>query len=237
MDRRRFVKLCGGTAVLAGLQANYAEIVRAAEPRMYKRVKLVDDDGNPLKAARLSLEEAYVFNYPFKATPAFLIRLPAAADTITLKADDGEYAWRGGVGPGGALVAYIAICPHQLSYPTREHTPIAYSGSVAGKTAGKPAMIVCCEHGRVYDPSLGGQMVARNKKDTPPLAAILIEHDAVSDEIHATGVAGAPVFDEFFRAYKKPLIDEYGPGVAREEVADTAVATLLSKYSQAARSC
>ena len=47
MDRRRFIKICGTTAALAGLQTTYLETIRAAEMKPFNRVKLMDAQGNP----------------------------------------------------------------------------------------------------------------------------------------------------------------------------------------------
>ncbi|HEX8989247.1 MAG TPA: hypothetical protein VF816_14910 [Rhodocyclaceae bacterium] len=238
MDRRGFIKICGGTAALAGLQTTYLQAVQAADTKAFNRVKLVDADGNALKAKQLSSEEAYIFNYPYKSTPCFLINLsakPAAGGKM--QCDDGEYDWKGGIGPNGSLVSYSAICAHQLSYPTKEHSPISYTGSKVSKLAGRNGMIVCCEHDRVYDPSQGGKMVVTTKEATQPLAAIVIEHDPATDEIYAVGVAGGLLYDEFFRSYKRALLAEYGPGGAREEVKDSTVAMTMSKYTGGTDHC
>lgn len=231
MDRRGFIKICGGTAALAGLQTNYLPAVRAAEATNFNRVKLVDGDGKALKASQLSSDEAYIFHYPYKSTPCFLINLAAKpAAGMKMQSDDGEYEWKGGIGPNGSLVSYSAICAHQLSYPNKEHSPISYTGGNPSKLAGKGGMIVCCEHDRVYDPSQGGKMVVTTKEATQPLTAIVIEHDAATDELYAIGVAGGLLYDEFFRSYKRALLAEYGPGVAKEQVADTTATVLMSKY-------
>jgi Rieske Fe-S protein len=237
MDRRGFIKICGGTATLAGLQLTYLQTIQAAETKNFNRVKLVDADGNPLKASKLNSDQAYIFHYPYKSTPCFLISLGAKAPGMKLQADDGEYEWKGGVGPGGSLVSYSAICAHQLSYPTKEHSPISYTGGNVSKLAGKGGMIVCCEHDRVYDPAQGGKMVVTTKEATQPLAAIVVEHDAATDEIYAVGVAGGLLYDEFFRSYKRALMAEYGPGGAKEEVKDTASAVLMSKYTGGTDKC
>jgi Rieske Fe-S protein len=238
MDRRRFIKICGGTATLAGLQTTYLETIRAAETKSFNRVKLVDATGSPLKAKQLSTEEAYIFHYPYKSTPCFLINLATKpAGAMTLQSDDGEYAWQGGIGPNGALVSYSAICAHQLSYPTKEHSPISYTGPRVSKLAGSSGKIVCCEHDRVYDPAQGGKMVVTSKEATQPLTAIVIEHDAGSDEIFAVGIAGGLLYDEFFRSYKRALMAEYGPGVAREQVSESAPTLLMSKYTGGADNC
>jgi Rieske Fe-S protein len=222
---------------MAGLQMTYLQTIQAAETKNFNRVKLVDGDGNPLKASKLNSDEAYIFHYPYKSTPCFLISLGTKAPGMKMQADDGEYEWKGGIGPNGSLVSYSAICAHQLSYPTKEHSPISYTGGNVSKLAGKGGMIVCCEHDRVYDPSHGGKMVVTTKEATQPLAAIVIEHDAGTDEIYAVGVAGGLLYDEFFRSYKRALLAEYGPGGAKEEVKDAAPTTLMSKYTGGADKC
>jgi arsenite oxidase small subunit len=238
MDRRGFIKICGGAAVLASAQTTYLQTIQAAEVKSFARVKLVDEQGNSIKAGQLTTEEAYIFNYPYKSTPCFLINLPAKPTApMTMQADDGPYPWNGGVGPNGCLVSYSAICAHQLSYPTSEHSPIHYTGKQLSKLAGSAGMIVCCEHERVYDPSQGGKMVVTSKEATQPLTAIVIEHDPATDEIYATGIAGALLYEEFFRSYKRSLLAQYGPGVAKEEVADTATTMLMSKFTTGIDKC
>lgn len=44
--------------------------------RRYKPSLLVGDLGDPILASSIPVGEPWVFSYPFKGTPAFLIRLP-----------------------------------------------------------------------------------------------------------------------------------------------------------------
>lgn len=231
MDRRRLIKICSVTAALAGIQGGALNSANSAELKEYKRVKLVDDKGQAIKVKTLSTEDAYVFNYPFKGTPCFLINLankPVAGERLAT--DNGEYVWEGGVGPEDRVVALTAICAHQLAYPSKEHTAISYYPPAKNPDAQRSGLIVCCEHGRVFDPAHGGKMIAHNKV-TQPLASIRLEYDAGKDELYATGAYGAQRFDDFFKAYKQELIEEYGAGVAKQEAADSATVVLLSKYS------
>jgi Rieske Fe-S protein len=238
MDRRRFIKLCGTTAALAGIQGLQVGQANAAEMQKFNRVKLVDDKGAPLKTSSLSTTEAYIFTYPFKGTPCFLINLGSKpAGNVALTCNDGDYVWPGGVGGKGTVVAYSAICAHQLSYPNKEHTPISYMGSESSKVAGRAGVIVCCEHNRVYDPAEGGKMVATDKKATPPLLTIMLEHDSATDELFAVGVLGGATFEEFFKSYKNELREAYGTGVAKEEMADTTPTVLLSQYTGVCDRC
>ncbi len=237
MDRRRFIKICSATALIAGIQGNRSDLAGAADLKEFNRVKLVDGKGQPIKASQLS-KEAYIFNYPYMGTPAFLINLDAKpAEGVKLTANSGEYSWEGGVGPNGTVVALTAICSHQLSYPTKDHTPISYYASEKSEIAGKSGVLVCCEHDRVYDPTQGGKMIATNKKATQPLTSIRLEYDPATDELYATGVYGTMRFDDFFKAYKRELIEEYGPGVAKQETTDSSTTVLLSEYSPQKDQC
>ena len=237
MDRRRLIKICSVTAALAGIQGGALGSASAAELKEYKRVKLVDDKGQAIKVKTMSTVDAYIFHYPFKGTPCFLINLENKAVTgEKLTTDNGEYAWEGGVGPEGRVVALTAICAHQLAYPTREHTSISYYPPGKNPDAQRSGVIVCCEHGRIFDPAHGGKMIAHNKV-TQPLASIRLEYDRGSDELYAIGAYGADRFDDFFKAYKQELIEEFGPGVAKQEAADSATVVLLSKYSAIRDKC
>src|SRR5665647_145953 len=237
MDRRRLIKICSVTAALAGIQGGALGSANAAEVKEYKRVKLVDETGQAIKVKTLSTQDAYIFHYPFKGTPCFLINLESK--TVAgekLKTDNGEYAWEGGVGPEGRVVALSAICAHQLSYPTRQSSPISYYPPAENPDAQRSGLIVCCEHNRIYDPAHGGKMIAQSKV-SQPLASIRLEYDSGNDELYATGVYGAQRFDDFFKAYRQELIDEYGAGVARQEAVDSAPVVLLSKYSAVRDKC
>ena len=98
-----------------------------SKPRFYHRVQLVDQHRRPLKAPDLAGGENYLFHYPFEATPAFLLDLgkPALPQSLSTK-DRGAYSWPGGVGPKRSIVAFSAICAHQLVYPTREVSFISF---------------------------------------------------------------------------------------------------------------
>ncbi len=238
MDRRRFIKICGASAALAGLQAVTPGMLSAAEQKKFNRVKLVDSKGQAIKAKDLITTDAYIFNYPYKGTPCFLINLPSKpTGGNKLPGDGGEYTWEGGVGPNGTVVAFTAICAHQLSYPAKDHTPISYYATEKSEVAGTSGVIVCCEHDRVYDPAQGGKMTAENKKGTPPLASIRLEYDPATDELYAIGVYGTDRFNDFFKAYKMEMIEAYGRGVANQESTDTSSVMLLSEFSAQRDKC
>jgi Rieske Fe-S protein len=236
MHRRSFIKICGTAAAMAGLEQRLTRSAQAAELKDFARVKLVDGDGNPLKAALLSDYDAYIFNYPFKGTPCFLINLQTeAARDVALSTQHQEgYKWRGGVGANRSIVAFSAICSHQLAYPARDASAINY---VAGKSKlaeeghiKERGVIVCCAHASVYDPAQGAKVLTGPA--TQPLATVALEHDKNTDTLYATGVYGGLLFEDFFKAYKKELLAAHGPGVAHEPVSDTAVAVPMAAYTR-----
>jgi arsenite oxidase small subunit len=124
MQRREFIKVCAASAAAAAA----SELSAAdAAPVLYGRAKLVGGNGAPLKAASLPADRNFIFHYPFSATPCFLLNLgrPARATRLAT-ADKRGYDWKGGVGPRRSIVAYSAICAHQLAYPTKEISFISY---------------------------------------------------------------------------------------------------------------
>jgi hypothetical protein len=112
------------------------------------------------------------------------------------------------------VVAFSAICAHQLAYPTRDISFISFRDAAS---PGNPRtdVIHCCSEHSQYDPADGARVLAGPA--TQPLAAILLEHDTRSDELFAVGTLGGELFDAFFAKYQMRLSLEVGPR-ARERV-------------------
>ena len=220
MDRRNFIKVCGAsaTAIAAGIQS---PLVYSGDAKDFAKAKLVDADGNPLKASSLSQTEAYVFGYPYAGTPCFLISLKTAANT-------------GGVGPNKNIVAYLAVCTHQLAHPEASGSVMGYNADKS-EVAGRAAVITCCAHNSAFDPADGARVLTGAASQ--PLPAVRLEHDAATDELYATGMYGADLIDEFFKKFRSKLNKEFGIGKYKEEVSGTARTVLLSKYSAEADLC
>jgi Rieske Fe-S protein len=237
MDRRGFMKICAGSAAALAMGVPR---VWAEDFRDFSRTLLTDSNGTPLKATALGTEEAYIFHYPYKGVPCFLINLgkPAAASlTLSgdpLSADKGSYTWPGGVGKTSNLVAYVAICTHQLSAPNKEISYLRYAAS-GSELAGAPGKIVCCAHGTIFEPSKGAEHVSGPA--TYPLVPVRLEYNPDNDSLAATAIAGHHLIDQYFKSYKRDLIKEYGPGVYRENVGANAVTQLLSEYSASIPMC
>jgi Rieske Fe-S protein len=232
MQRRSFLGAC---TVLTGAVLGHAGAAADTPPRLYARVRLIDEHGVPLRYAALAPHTNYVFQYPYAATPCFLLRLNGAQRGASLRRRDGSaYEWRGGVGPDRDLVSFSAICAHKLAYPTREVSFIRYQRDRSSTSSGH--VIHCCADHSVYDPAEGARVVAGPAPQ--PLAAIMLEHDAAHDELYATGTLGAEQFEPFFTHYEVKLAFEYGSTAkARAAVTDTTVVRELTRYCRNAIQC
>jgi len=231
MDRREFVGVCtvGGGSLAAALSGT--AWASDTKPRAYARAQLLDELGQPLKASSLKAQTNYVFHYPFEATPVFLLDLGKAAVATPLQTRDKKsYQWPGGVGPKRSLVAFSAICAHKLVYPTKDLSFISFRKGAATnpQTPSKGSdLIHCCADHSQYDPARGAQVL--NGPAEQPLCAVLIEHDARSDTLTATGTLGGELFDDFFKKYEMKLSLEVGPN-ARQTVARQTVVRELDRF-------
>ncbi|TAM09571.1 MAG: Rieske (2Fe-2S) protein [Nevskiaceae bacterium] len=234
MDRRHFVKLCAGSA-LATLLARQTPAF-SGEIKTFPAATLVDAHGDPLKASRASPQEAMVFAYPFAGIPCFLINFGShGAKTQALTAPDGtSYTSPAPVGPERNLVAFVAICTHQMSHPTPDASVIHYA-SAATATADQPGRIVCCAHHSVFDPASGGAKVSGPAPS--PLLPVQLACDAETGVLQATGTVDVEFFERFFDDFKEDLIDRFGPGGYRKPVGGMTKAVLLSEYSRVVADC
>jgi Rieske Fe-S protein len=227
MKRRNFVRLCAASA--AGAACPEATPAAVLASHRYHRVKLVDETGRPVRIGELRMGATYVFDYPYAATPAFLLRLDQPVTPgIFLKTEAGEtYPWEGGIGGDKSVVAYSAICAHKMTYPTKQVSFIGYRDAPS-PVAGKGKVITCCSDRSVYDPAAGARVVSGPAPQ--PLATILLEHDPKADEMFAVGTFGGEMFAEFFRKYEFRLQLELG-NRARASMDGTAIVRRLENYS------
>ncbi|MBW7935328.1 MAG: Rieske 2Fe-2S domain-containing protein [Gemmatimonadaceae bacterium] len=234
MDRRRFLEacsLCSAAALMRALPA------RAAEMQDFPRATLVDAAGVPLRASAVGTDQALVFAYPYAGVPCFLINLGERHPGVTADltgVDGNAYAAPAGVGPKGNLVAFIAICTHQMTYPTPEVSAFRYAAGDSD-LAGVPGRIVCCAHASVFDPASGGQTVSGPAPN--PLLPVRLAHDPKTDSLAATGTIDGGFFERFFAAYKPDLIKRFGPGGYRQDVGETSTAIPLDQYSAFVLGC
>lgn len=238
--RRR--ELLGCTArlmTLASLPGAW-QATQAAPLHAYPRVALCWDADTPLQGRDLEVGRTYVFAYPYRLTPCFLLRLGEhALPPRRLQTANGEtYPWPGGVGDG--LIAYSAICPHRLTYPNPQASFIDYRHRGArfrgadGAPRAQDHVIHCCSDGSVFDATRGGAVIAGPAPE--PMAAIELEYDAQSDHLQAVGVRGAAQFQRFFETFGFQLRLAHGDALETPAEPFTRVQT-LADYSAQVRVC
>lgn len=213
MERRTFIKLCSSLTVLLGARSDLLWGGEATQTD-YKRVELVDGAGQPFKAGAMTGSESFIFHYPYQSTPALLIDLGHKVE--------------GGVGPGGGIVAFSAICTHQFSYPTATLSTINYHPGKSS-TAGRDQAISCCLHGSAFDPGQGGKVLVGPAPK--PLTAIVLDFDAGKGSLTAIGTKGADIYSDFFKAFKRELRDQYGRSGYKQETEGITKVVSAADYS------
>jgi len=237
MQRRNFIKLLGTGAVVAISPSLIKGTLRADDEMLFKayeKVKLVDARGNSIKASELKKEVTYIFHYPHVGTPCLLIDMgePTQKD-IKLKSESGEeYLWKGGIGENNSIVAYSGICSHQLSHPSPKQSFIKYipknEKTMAHKNGG---VIVCSSHLRVFDANSGCKNLTNEREN--PLASIVLELDAKSDELYAVAILGPDKFQDYFKSFKSELKEFYdGRRKAKKHIQGQSTTIELEKYSK-----
>ena len=230
--RRRGLMRQAACVAGAWMASGALPAVAAGDVQRYPPALLVDAFGNPFRARLLRPAEAFLFNYPYTASPVFLVAFDDEVKPAELlTADKQRYSAPAGVGPRRSIVAFSAICAHKLMYPT---PAISFIGLRSG-SRGEPAHVIhCCGDNSRYDPEHGGRVI-----DGPapqPLAAVLLEWDAGTDQLHAVGTRGGEMFDAFFEKYAARLELETGSG-RRKPSAATVVVQPAARYSRQWQSC
>jgi arsenite oxidase small subunit len=235
MDRRGFLESCtAGAAGLSAAATSFPAWAANAVPKEYGRALLVNERGDPLRASELKPQLNYVFHYPFEATPVFLLDLgrPVAPHALVTQ-DRNSYTWPGGVGRSRSIVAFSAICAHQLVYPTREVSFISFRKTRAQRGV-QDGLIHCCAEHSQYDPAKGAQVLSGPAKQ--PLCAVLLAHEPQADTLTAYGTLGGELFDEFFRKYEMKLSIDVG-AKAKNAVRGQSVVRELDKFCRNSVQC
>lgn len=242
MDRRKFTRLCsslvaGASSLSLASRAAIAASENQSEAasdtagvevagRKIRSTQLVFPNGAPVTADSLAEGTAYIFHFPFKSTPGFLIRLRSDArqtsdksSPVTLTDKNGRsYQWAGGVGPGNAIVAFSAICTHKMSHPAKpvSHLNFRPEDKVyydrQGQQQNGSQLIYCCSEHSVYDPFEGARVLSGPASQ--PLASIGLTIDK-DDSLYADSLYGGDMLEQFvekfgFRqAIEQNLTDPY----------------------------
>jgi arsenite oxidase small subunit len=230
--RREFLHGVGclaATVISSGLPV---DVLASEDIHRYQPSRLVNEFGESIRSQDLKLETPYVFNYPFRGTPAFLIRLKKNPTPLSLKTEDGRvYKSTAGVGIGNTVVAFSAICAHKMMYPTPN---ISFIGLRKGQGNEPSAVIHCCGDDSRYDPLSGGRVLGGPAPQ--PLACIVLRHQSKDDSLRAIGTLGGEMFKAFFEKYSFKLTLDNGPRSA-DFSPDTAVCKELTKYSRQLQTC
>ncbi len=242
MERRNFLKVVGATGALVAVSPSTITGTLHAEDgvvfQAFEKVQLMDAAGKPIKVSALKKEVNYVFNYPFVSTPAILLDMPepTAKDVALVSACGDKYVWKGGVGAKRTIVAYSAICAHQLAHPTPEDSFLQYckkgqeTMSYAPEDGSKGGVMVCSSHLAAYDVNQGCKVLGGPAEQ--PLAAIVIEV-AEDDTLWASAVVGPDKFHEYFKTFKPEFKKFYGgKRKAKKKVSDSATMVALSEYTK-----
>lgn len=220
MNRRQAIKVCGGLVGAAliesqlGLGLFEGELLAAPG-----KVKLTDATGAPLKASKLGKDQALLFHYPHQATPAYIVNLGAAVPGKQLA--EGQFA--GGVGKDKSIVAFLAICPHQLTFAKWDYNMIDYYA--------KDQTIYCCSHSSTFELKEGATPKAGSAAQQS-LVSVLLEHDSATDELYATGIMGPEILETFFKRHKRDLRGKYKSSKNAKAMVTEAKAVPIGEYSK-----
>ncbi len=224
-SRRGFVGQCSAGLAMASAAGR---LLAKSPARRFPAVTLTSEAGRPLKCSDLDPNREYIFHYPFKSTPCFLINLdkPLAGGQTLDRQDGSTYTWLGGVGPQQSVVAFSAICAHKLSHPSPAVSFIGYREQAVGfynqKTKlveQRSSVIQCCSEHSLYDPAAGARVLSGPAPQ--PLAAIeLHEQDG---RLTAVGVYGGALFERYFEQFGNRLMiqhkgESYADAVESESV-------------------
>jgi hypothetical protein len=115
-----------------------------------------------------------------------------------------------------------------MSYPTPQISFIAYREQSTASGIMRPNTIHCCSEHSEYDPAAGAKVVGGPAPQ--PLAAVLLEHDAKHDALHAVGMLGGEMFNSFFTKFEFRLALDYGSSRTRRPVAGNTVVKELQQF-------
>ncbi len=210
--------------------------------KRYHRVALVDAHGEPVTPSSLAVGQSYVFNYPYRTTPCFLLDLgKPALPNGSLKTEAGKrYQWPGGVGPDRSIVSFAAICAHKMTHPAKSvsfinyrHAPTTYLDKDE-RAKQREQVIYCCSEKSVYDPAKGATVLGGPAKQ--PLAAILLEHDD-DGMLYAAGTFGGEMYEKFFATFGFRLQLEFETTDIQSPVTNTAEVVSIEAYSKTLMMC
>ena len=226
MDRRHFHKLCGSLlGYAAGGAAGLPTLVAANTP--YQPTQLLFEDDSPVTLDSLQTGDAFIFSYPYRTTPCFLVKLSTSAKAAG--------PWPGGVDDNFTVVAYSAICSHKMSHPAKpishisyRHEPVTFYDK-KGNRQDKAGLISCCSERSVYDPGNAGEVLSGPAP--VPLAAITLDVDD-NGVLSAVGSVGPDQYERFLDKFGFRLAMEYGVSDVRARTGETTTVVAATDFSK-----
>jgi Rieske Fe-S protein len=191
----------------------------------YPVTALVDVDGSPLTVDKVEAEYSvdtsslYLFNYPLRNEPNFLLNLAPANGQAPSASNPGAWNAVGGIGTHNSIVAFSAICQHlgcpapAISYYPPGTCPKTFATPLS---SAQPFYIHCSCHGSTYDPAnnannLTGPAVLH-------LPQVTLVADPTSGQISALNLTGPPV-----NGHLNSLQGDYSVGTSSQLVKESPV--------------
>ncbi len=214
MDRRAFHRMAGGLCSTLLVAASKVSLANAAPT---PRTRLRHASGATLRPADLKPDEAWVFGYPFIATPCFLVRT-SASDRI---------------------LAFSAICTHKMTHPSRPISHIAYRDQPVtfqgkdGRQIERSGVISCCSERSVYDPEDDAAVLS----GPAPIPLPRIGLDITDEQIAAVSSTGGAFYEQFLDAFGFRLAIEHGISDVRQRTGNETIAEPAAQYSRQTIRC
>jgi Rieske Fe-S protein len=219
--KRNILKLAAVAGVVAlGAGATVGGALKYVQPPVvglssYPKVLLLDTDGSPLTIGKGTLdpttglsgttEELYIFDYPLRNEPNFLLNLYPLATNVP-----------NGIGPNGSIVAYSAVCQHLgCTAPSIAYYP---PGKCSETPGGRAFYIHCSCHGSTYDAADGAANLTGPA--VIPLPQVILSTPSSgpqAGQVFANYNVGAPV-----KGHINTLQGDYGVGNTSQIVTETA---------------
>jgi Rieske Fe-S protein len=229
VNRRDFIKLLGVSGLGVATVGIGAPVVRYIMPSIprehpYPVTRLVWSDGRPVRVEELEVNKKYIFFYPLKSTPSFLINLgdlngrpvsvrvqvhstmaPLNEEPFVFRQQGGsiELTIPGygrvyvveGVGPNKSIVAYSAVCQHfGCPYPAIDFHP-------PGKPVPLARSEIVARGGVIYCTCHGGAYDPYRGAAVllaPPQRPLpFVKLEERDGELWAVGMLGATIFGKF----------------------------------------
>lgn len=192
----------------------------------FPKTQLLDVDGSALTVDRVESEynvttaQLYLFNYPLRNEPNFLLNLAPADGDEPSATNPGAWNVPYGVGTHGSIVAYSAICQHLgCPAPAIAYYPpgVCPNNTFTTKTyPNMPFYIHCSCHGSTYDATNSAANITGPA--VIPLPQITLEVE--DGEIYATGniPGAAPV-----NGHLNTLQGDYGVGTTSQLASESPI--------------